>query len=200
MVNELNEAQTGLPRERSRETDVYRTQICRYVEGDLILDISDMLSPEPRRNKVALTIVEFDGAFRVSRRVKHYVDVDDFKLVCHDIIEGTMTRFDDYKGSIHADSVEARVLTIKRPGKAQDPIVFQIDNGVGEPRLDGTVAMRQITESMVVRVPRWEARKLAMTALDYIRQWETFHCRRWQEARAVSLQPAAEVAPVAVAA
>jgi len=169
----------------AREPETYKTQICRFVEGDRILDVSDMLSCDPRRNKVAMTIVEFDGSFRATKRVRHYVDADDFKLICHDILSGCLVQFHDSKGSIHADAVESRVLTIKRAGRSTGPIVFQIDNGVGEPKINGTVAMANVTQSLCIALPRRDARKLALTVFDYIRQWETVNFRRRQETRSV---------------
>jgi hypothetical protein len=204
MVNESRQRFDGNSgsQEPARDPEIYRTQIFRFVEGDRILDTSDMLSTEPRRNKIALTIVEFDGSFRCTRRVRHYVDVDDFKLVCHDILAGGAIMFHDRKGSIHSGYTEARTLTIKRAARAKEPCTFQIDNGIGQPQPDGTVAMREVTGALAVSLSRWEARKLALAALDYIRQWETVNFRRRQEARTVRTHSTTEAlrAPLAPAA
>jgi len=43
-------------------------------------------------------------------------------------------------------------------------------------------------------MPEFEARKLALTVLDYVHQWETIHFRKRQDARTLTFTPAAETA------
>src|SRR5918911_5369083 len=86
----------------SNETarEITRVQIYKYVTKDRVLDISDMLSLDPRRNKVSFTLLEFDENYKARSRVRHFVDVPDFKLVCWDILHGTFTEWTDHKGSV----------------------------------------------------------------------------------------------------
>src|SRR5918911_2552009 len=77
-----------------------RVQIYKYVTKDRVLDISDMLSLDPRRNKISFTLLEFDENYKARTRVRHFVDVPDFKLVCWDILHGIFTEWTDHKGSV----------------------------------------------------------------------------------------------------
>jgi len=166
-----------------------KVQVYKYVTKDKVLDIGDMLSPDPKRSKLSITIVEFDERFKAKTRVKHYVDSDDFKLVCRDILSGCFSEWTDHKGTVHDGTPEARVLNIKKDEKFRNPFVMKIDNGVGEVIGAGAVKMVLARESLSIFLPEFEARKLALAVLDYIRQWETLNFRKRQEARTVIFQP-----------
>src|SRR5918911_3638345 len=118
----------------SNETarEITRVQIYKYVTKDRVLDISDMLSLDPRRNKVSFTLLEFDENYKARTRVRHFVDVPDFKLVCWDILHGIFTEWTDHKGSAHDEGMQARVFTLRKDVKYRQPYVLKIDNGVGE--------------------------------------------------------------------
>ncbi len=178
--------QGGGPRE------VTKIQIFRFVAKDKILDITDLLSFDPKRSKIAFTLVEFDDANKATQRVRHYVDADDFKLVCHDLLAGTFTMFEDQKGSAHDDYTEARVLSFKKESKYRQPYVLRVDNGQGEVYGQGQVKMVKATDSLTVQMPEFEARKMALVVLDYIHQWETIHFRRRQDARTLTFTPTTE--------
>ena len=185
------------PREMLREVtrEITRVQIYKYVTKEHVLDIGDMLSLEPRRNKIALTLLAFDENYKAGPRVRHYADVPDFKLVCHDILHGTFSEWTDRKGSpaLPAASgggeggMQARVLTLRKDVKYRQPYVLKIDNGVGETMAGGAVKMVQATESLALLMPEWEARQMAQTVLDYIRDWEIVHFKKRQEAQTVIL-------------
>ncbi len=172
--------------------EVTKIQIFRFVAKDKILDITDLLSFDPKRSKIAFTLVEFDDANKATQRVRHYVDADDFKLVCHDLLAGTFTAFEDQKGSAHDDYTEARVLPFKKEAKYRQPYVLRVDNGQGEVYGQGQVKMVKATDSLTVQMPEFEARKMALVVLDYIHQWETIHFRRRQDARTLTFTPAGE--------
>ncbi len=173
--------------------EVSKIQIFRFVAKDKILDITDLLSVDPKRSKVAFTLVEFDDQNKATQRVRHYVDADDFKLVCHDLLAGTFTAFEDQKGSAHDDYTEARVLSLKRETKYRQPFVLRIDNGQGEVFGRGEVKMVKATDSLTIQMPEFEARKMALVVLDYIRQWEMLHFRKRQDARTVTFTAPGEV-------
>lgn len=169
--------------------EVSKIQIFRFVAKDKILDITDLLAFDPKRSKLAFTLVEFDENHKATQRVKHYVDADDFKLVCHDLLAGTFTAFEDQKGSAHDDYTEARVLSLKKETKYRQPFVLRIDNGQGEVYGQGQVKMVKATDSLTIQMPDFEARKMALVVLDYLHQWEMIHFRRRQEARTLTFTP-----------
>ena len=174
--------------------EVTKIQIFRFVAKDKILDITDLLAFDPKRSKVAFTLVEFDEHNKATQRVRHYVDADDMKLVCHDLLAGTFTSFEDQKGSVHDDYTEARVLSFKKESKYRQPYILRVDNGQGEVYGQGQVKMLKATDSLTIQMPELEARKLALTVLDYVHQWETIHFRKRQDARTLTFTPAAETA------
>ena len=174
--------------------EITRVQIYKYVTKDRVLDISDMLSLDARRNKLAFTLVAFDENYKAQSRVRHFVDVPDFKLVCWDILHGTFNEWTDHKGSVHDDGMQARVLTLRKDPKYRQPYVLKIDNGVGEAVGNGAVKMVRATESLTLLMPEWDARRMAQTVLDYVRDWETVNFRRRQEAQTVII-PLGDPAP-----
>lgn len=167
--------------------EMTRVQIFKHVTKDRVLDISDMLSLDARRNKIGFTLLEFDENYKARTRVRHFVDVPDFKLVCWDILHGTFSEWTDHKGSQHEDGMQARVLTLRKDPKYRQPFVLKIDNGVGEAIGNGAVKMVRATDSLTLLMPEWDARRLAQTVLDYIRDWETVNFRKRQEAQTVIL-------------
>ena len=167
--------------------EVTKIQIYRFVAKDnKILDICDLLAFDPKRSKLAFTLVEFDENYKATQRVRHYVDTDDFKLVCYDLLAGTFTQFEDQNGTVHDEHTEARVLCLKKDAKYRQPIVLRIDNGQGEVYGNGQVKMVRATDSLTIKMPELEARKMALVVLDYIQQWEMIHFRKRQEARTIS--------------
>ncbi len=163
-----------------------KVQVYKYVTKDKVLDIGDMLSMDPRRSKLSITLVEFDERFKAKTRVKAYVDSDDFKLVCYDLLHDQLTEWVDHKGTVHDGVPEARVLTVKKDAKFRNPYLIRVDNGVGEVVGAGAVKMVHQKDSLSVLLPEFEARKLALVVLDYVRQWETVNFRKRQEARSVT--------------
>ena len=174
--------------------EVTKIQIFRFVAKDKILDITDMLTVDPKRSKLAFTLVEFDENYKATQRVRHYVDADDLKLVCHDLLAGSFTQFEDQKGSAHDDYMEARVLSLKRETKYRQPYVLRIDNGQGEVYGKGEVKMVKATDSLTIQMPEFEARKMALVVLDYVHQWEMIHFRKRQDARTVTFTAPGETA------
>jgi len=162
-----------------------RVQVFKYVTRDRVLDISEMLSLEPRRSKIAFTLVEFDENHKATARVKHYADAADFKLVCWDILRDSFDEWTDHKGTVYDDGIQARVLSLRKDTKYRQPFVLKIDNGHGEALTGGGVRMTEVRDSLTLLLPEFEARKLAQTVLDYIRDWETVNFRRRQEAMTV---------------
>jgi len=177
--------------------EVTKIQIFRLVAKDKILDITDLLAFDAKRSKIAFTLVEFDENNKATQRVRHFVDTDDFKLICHDLLAGTFSSFEDQKGSAHDDFTEARVLSFKKEAKYRQPYVLRIDNGQGEVYGQGQVKMVKATNSLTIQMPEFDARKMALVVLDYIHQWEMIHFRKRQDARTISFTPATDTPEMA---
>ncbi len=173
--------------------ELNRVQIFKQVTKDRLLDVGDMLSLDARRNKISISLVAFDEDYHATTRVRHYIDVADAKLVCYDIVNGFFTEWTDHKGSAarggggegggNAEGLQARVLTIRKDPKYRQPYVIKVDNGVGEQLPGGAVKMAEMTDSLTMLLSEWDARKMALTIMDYIRDWETINFRKRQEAQ-----------------
>jgi hypothetical protein len=179
--------------------ELNRVQIFKQVTKDRLLDVGDMLSLDARRNKISISLVAFDEDYHATTRVRHYVDVADAKLVCYDILNGFFTEWTDHKGSAargegNAEGLQARVLTIRKDPKYRQPYVIKVDNGVGEQLPGGAVKMAEMTDSLTMLLSEWDARKMALTIMDYIRDWETVNFRKRQEAQTqiIPLTPASD--------
>ncbi len=191
VVSSFETGQSGLRDvRRNAPREIARVQIFKQVTKDRLLDIGDMLNLEARRSKISFTLVAFDDNYKSTVRVRHYADVSDMKLVCWDILHGTFTDWTDYKGSVHDEGAQARVLTMRKDPKYRQPFVIKIDNGIGEMLPGGAVKMVQATDTLTMLLSEWDARRLAQTILDYIRDWETVHFRKRQEAQTIVLAPA----------
>ena len=184
------------PYSQNEGREISKIQIYRYVAKDKILDITELLAFDPRRSKIAFTLVEFDDRNKATQRVRHYVDESDMKLVCHDLLGGLFTSFDDEKGSSVTDTygtgevrTEARVLSLRKEAKYRQPYVLRIDNGLGEVYGQGQVKMVKATDSLTIQMPEWEARKMALVVRDYIQGFELIHFRKRQDARTVTFTP-----------
>jgi len=177
-------------REPARE--LTRVQIYKHVTKERLLEVSDMLNLETRRSKIAFTLLEFDENFKATTRVRHYADAPDFKLACWDILNNCFDEWTDHKGGPHEDGIQARVLTIRKDVKYRQPFVIKIDNGIGETMPGGAVKMVRATDSLTLLLSEWDARRMAQTVLDYIRDWETVNFRKRQEAQTI-LIPAPEM-------
>ena len=170
---------------RTSPTTVARVRICQFVTPDRILEVCDLLSLEPRRSRIAVSLSEVSAAAQVRRRVSHVAHASDFKLVCRDILHGTCAEWADEQGGdgVNDDGARASVLTLQRDTEAPRPFLLKIDNGVGEVTGRGAVKMVLATDSITLTIPQWDARRLAQTALDYIHDWETINFRQRQEAQ-----------------
>lgn len=186
--------------EREGMRELTRVQIYKHITRDRLLEINDMLSLEPRRSKIAFTLLEFDDNYKAATRVRHYVDAPDFKLVCWDILNNCFDEWTDHKGTPHDDIIQARTLTLRKDPKYRQPFVIKIDNGIGETMPGGAVKMVRETDSLTLLLSERDARKLAQTVLDYIRDWETINFRKRQEAQTVLVtlnEPMEQSAPPA---
>jgi len=163
--------------------ELNRVQIFKHGTKDRLLDVGDMLSLDPRRNKIVFSLIAFDDDYHVATRVRHYVDVADAKLLCFDMLHGFFTEWTDYKGSKSGDAFQARIMSVRKDAKYRQPFVIKIDNGVGEPLPGGAVKMAEVSDSLTLLLSEWDARKMALALLDYVRDWETINFRKRQEAQ-----------------
>ncbi len=118
-----------------------RPQIFRYVTKDKVLDVGDLLDPDPKRSKVRFILLQFGRDFKATTRTLHYVDADDIEVVCWDILHGMFREWTDHKGSVRDEACQARVLTLRKDPKYDNPYVLQIRNGPGQVIGQGAVKL-----------------------------------------------------------
>jgi hypothetical protein len=118
-----------------------RPQIFRYVTKDKVLDVGDLLDPDPKRSKVRFILLQFGRDFKATTRALHYADADDLEVVCWDILHGTFQEWTDHKGSIRDGTCQARVLSLRKDPKYDNPYVLQIRNGPGQVIGQGAVKL-----------------------------------------------------------
>jgi hypothetical protein len=163
-----------------------RIIIASHISRDRILKVSDALSTDEQHSKVRLDLVELSETGKQLQAVHHWLRIGDAKLIFWDIVNWLFTEWNDHKGS--AQGIEppaARVLSLRKDVKYRQPFVLKMHNGTGERLPDGGVKMVETTESLTLLMPEHDARRLSMTVLDYIRDWETVNFRRRQEAQTV---------------
>lgn len=152
-----------------------RPQIFRYVTKDKVLDVGDLLDPDPKRRKVRLILLEFGRDFKATTRALHYADADDLEVVCWDILHGTFREWVDHKGSVRDGTCRARVLALRKDPKYTNPYVLQIRNGPGQVIGQGAVKLIKAEVSLSLLLPEFDARRLSLAVLDYIRAWKQAH-------------------------
>jgi hypothetical protein len=160
-----------------------RPQIFRYVTKDKVLDVGDLLDPDPKRSKVRFILLQFGRDFKATTRALHYVDADDLEVVCWDILQGTFQEWADHKGSIRDETCQARVLTLHKDPKYDNPYVLQIRNGPGQVIGQGAVKLVKAEVSLGLLLPEFDARRLSLVVLDYIRAWKQVHFSELAEPR-----------------
>ncbi len=168
-------------------------QIARCQAQDTILSVTDALDPSPGTSRVVFTLAHYDEQLHITQRVTTAVSTADVKLFCRDMANGMFTAFEDYSGQVHDDYTEARIFSLKRETKYRQPHVLRIDNGQGEVYGADKIKMVRTTNSVTFQMPEWDARRLAMTVMDYIRDWETLNWRKMQDACEVSVDDELEV-------
>src|SRR3990172_1275306 len=152
-----------------------RPQIFPYVTKDKVLDIGDLLDLDPKRCKVRFILLQFGRDFKATTRALQYVDADDLEVVCWDILHGTFVEWADHKGSIRDGTCQARVLTMRKDPKYANPYVLQIRNGPGQVIGQGAVKLVKAEVGLSLLLPEFDARRLRLTVLDYIRAWKQVH-------------------------
>ena len=68
-----------------------------------------------------------------------------------------------------------RVLTLRKDPKYDNPYVLQIRNGPGQVIGQGAVKMLKAEVSLSLLLPEFDARRLSLVILDYIRAWKQVH-------------------------
>jgi hypothetical protein len=149
-----------------------RPQIFRYVTKDKVLDVGDLLDADPKRSKVRFILLHFGPDFKATTRALHYADADDLEVVCWDILQGTFQEWTDHKGSIRDGACHARVLNLRKDLKYKNPYALEIRNGPGQVIGRGAVKLLKADVSVGLLLPEFDARRLCLTVLDYIRAWK----------------------------
>jgi len=152
-----------------------RPQIFRYVTRDKVLDVGDLLDPDPKRSKVRFILLQFGRDFKATTRALHYVDADDLEVVCWDILHGTFQEWADHKGSVRDGTCQARVLSLRKDPKYDNPYVLQIRNGPGQVIGQGAVKLVKAEVALSLLLPEFDARRLSLVVLDYVRAWKQAH-------------------------
>jgi hypothetical protein len=160
-----------------------RPQVFRYVTKDKVLDIGDLLDPDPKRSKVRFILLQFGPDFKATTRALHYADADDLEVVCWDILHGTFQEWTDHKGSVRDGTCQARVLTMRKDPKYDNPYVLQIRNGPGQVIGQGAVKLVKAEVTLGLLLSEFDARRLCLTVLDYIRVWKQAHFAELAQAR-----------------
>ncbi|MDQ7839465.1 MAG: hypothetical protein RDU83_00385 [bacterium] len=160
-----------------------RPQIFRYVTKDKVLDIGDLLDPDPKRCKVRFILLQFGRDFKATTRALHYADADDLEVVCWDILHGTFREWTDHKGSVRDGTCLARVLSLRKDPKYDNPYVLQIRNGPGQVIGQGAVKLVKAEVTLSLLLSEFDARRLCLTVLDYIRAWKQVHFGELARAR-----------------
>lgn len=154
-------------------------QIFRYVTKDKILDFEDWMSLEPKKNKLRVTLLEYGPDNKATHILHHYLDPDSWKVVCWGVLMGRFEKWTDYKGTPSREGKpEARVLSLTKDDRYRNPYILRLARGKGEVMGAGAVRMvGQPTKSLTLLLPDFEAKRLALACLDYIRAWDVIHLR-----------------------
>ncbi len=159
-------------------------QIAVYKTHRQVLDVRDLLSDDPRRDKIQVIALNYRGAGpgSATERAVAYLDRDDARLLFFLIRSGSLPdgEWTDYKGSpnrAYASGYESRTFRVRQldPAKYRQPWAVTITVGEGQRVGRGAVQPKKgctVTARVSVLLGEWPMRKLAARVLDYIRTWE----------------------------
>jgi hypothetical protein len=163
-------------------------QIFKLATNKAILDIQDCLNI----GKIRVVLVDYSDKSN-TKTLSHYVDIPAAKVVLGDILSGRFrscykdSRYTEYKGSPKGPdgNPESRVLQIgyfetDRQGRPMNyPYAIKIERGLGRVTDTGAVTMvGKPTESLYIMTSEFDMRRLAVTVLDYVRQYETIYFKQ----------------------
>jgi len=152
-------------------------QIAVYRTHKQVLDFQDLLEPDPKRSKVAVTLLNYAEGQGATETVHAYLNTDDARLLFHLIVNDNLPEegWSDFKGSRREGGYEARVFRVKKldPAKYRNPWAIRIERGRGQVMGQGAVKMVGDPEASIsILLPDWYMRSIALRILDYIRAWE----------------------------
>ncbi|MBL4952030.1 hypothetical protein JK635_07380 [Neobacillus sp. YIM B02564] len=167
----------------ANQTQIQREQIFVVKTNKNVFEALDALNAENEKfNKIQLNLVDY--AKTPSVFVSHSINPDVLKVLATDILQGTFTDYAEYKGSAQSKrpdgKPEARVLKImKRSGKPGEkinyPFAITISVGEGQVIRQGAVKMVKQEQSVNMLLSEMDMKRFAITALDYIRNFEAYH-------------------------
>ena len=176
-------------------TKYQSVQVTRLDTKGKILDIQDATNYKRNEEvwdmfeKVVLNVTEY-GEGKESINLKHFLDLDDFMLLCHDVIGQKPLDFQDFKGSKsdkYETGYEARTLVVQswpEGNHGKGAYTFTFASGAGVPGDKGQVSMakgatvKQV--KMVLAIP--EARRALLYAYNYFNSKTTaFLARNYTE-------------------
>lgn len=163
-------------------------KIARADGRDVILDFSDGLNAENgkwSKIRVSMTMYGSKAVNGQNVTVRHNLDVDDAKLLFHDLLFFTFEgKFDDYKGSTREGVTTGSVMNVKYDQTKDAPFAIQIATGPGQIIGQGAVKMTSATSKAFIMLKAPDMRKIAISVLDYIRAWEIVNLEKCQLAQA----------------
>lgn len=168
----------------AQQQTAQREQIFVVKTNKNVFEVLDGLNAEnPKYNKIQLNLVDY--AKNPSVFVSHSINPDVVKVLAHDILNSTFTEYAEYKGSANSKrpdgKPEARTLKIvkrqpSKPGeKINYPYAITIDIGEGSVIGQGAVKMVKKEQSVNMLLSEMDMKRFAVTALDFIRNYETYH-------------------------
>jgi hypothetical protein len=159
-----------------------RHQISKLATNKAILDFTDGLNRDPKRNKIIINLVDYSKTPHVV--LKHFINPDMAKVLALEILMSTFPKtfpkgYVEYKGNPRPNGPpEARVLTIKFETTAGDgaekryPYTIQLERGDGERLPTGAVKMVAKKEGAMISASVPDMKRIMVQLLDYIRCWE----------------------------
>lgn len=137
---------------------------------DRTLEITDVLNVDASHSYIMLTL-QIVGSEKPGDVLCYPILAVDMKLVCHDILTGN---FSEWKAECNKNGL--KTIVIRKDPKYRSPWVIKIDRRFIEPL---------IMDTLTVMLFDWDARKMAQTVLDYIRDWGIIHFRKRQIAQEI---------------
>ena len=155
--------------------DTYRPRNLRifsYRTNRIMLHIEDMLD----MGKIAVDLWQYSKGNGSSKHFTCYVDVDDMRLIAHQLLTGKLEPWTDYKGQANKATGEivARVLRIEQATDTKiQGIRINCAAGPGTRLPTGAVKPAGKLDSLTALLPADEALSMALAIREHLQAWAT---------------------------
>lgn len=144
-----------------------------------MLHVEDLLD----LGKIAIDIWQYSKGNGSSKRFTCYVDVDDARLIAHQILIGKLDNWTDYKGGINEQTGEitARVLRLEQATDTKIAgLRINCAAGPGTRMETGAVKPAGKLDSLTALLPTDEALKMALALREHLQAWAcaTYYARK----------------------